>query len=170
MMIVDIGVPTGFTTVGESLAALVDEGLVSRVEVAGRKVILYVDGLTSGETRQFSLQVRARFPVRAVIPDSKAYLYYDPDIRAETAGTNITVSFDNVCLGDMTYDGWLSPADISALISLLLPKASNGYWVQAEQASCGDLDGDDWLSPSDVSALVSMLLPHGGNAYWLKCP
>jgi CD109 antigen len=93
MMIVDVGVPTGFAPVPESLDALVEAGTISRAEVAGRKVILYVDGLRNGEQRAFTFQVRARFPVRAVIPDSKAYLYYEPKIRAEAAGTNITAGF-----------------------------------------------------------------------------
>jgi len=95
MMIVDVGVPTGFQTVSESLDALVELGTVSRVEVAGRKVILYVDGLVGGEERTFAFQVKARFPVRAIIPDSKAYLYYDPDVRAEHAGSEITVGFSD---------------------------------------------------------------------------
>jgi CD109 antigen len=91
MMIVDIGVPTGFETVGESLDALLEEKVVTRFEVAGRKVIFYLDGLTPGEERTFAFQVRARFPVRALIPDSQAYSYYEPQVRAEAQGHEITV-------------------------------------------------------------------------------
>jgi len=91
MMIVDIGVPTGFATVAQSLEALVDDGTVTRFEVAGRKVIFYLDGLRQGEQRTFSFQVKARFPVRAVVPDSQAYSYYEPEVRAEAAGQEITV-------------------------------------------------------------------------------
>ena len=58
--------------------------------VAGRKVIFYLDGLTPREERSFSFQVKARFPVRAIIPDSKAYSYYEPDLRAEATGKEIT--------------------------------------------------------------------------------
>jgi CD109 antigen len=93
MMIVDVGVPTGFALVPESLDALVESGTVSKTEVAGRKVVLYVDGLTNGEQRAFTFLVKARFPVQAVIPDSKAYLYYEPEVRAEAAGTSITAGF-----------------------------------------------------------------------------
>ena len=35
-----------------------------------------------------------------------------------------------LCVGDMNGDGWLSPIDISALISKLLPHKSSYYWVQ----------------------------------------
>jgi len=91
MMIVDVGVPTGFSTVTESLDVLMEERLVTRYEVAGRKVIFYLDGLERGEQRTLRFQVKARFPVRATIPDSKAYSYYQPDVRAEASGTEITV-------------------------------------------------------------------------------
>jgi CD109 antigen len=105
MMIVDVGVPTGFSPVQESLDALIEAGIVSRVEVAGRKVILYVDGLTSGQQRTFTFQVKARFPVRAVIPDSRAYLYYEPDIRAEDQGTKITAGFPDAGPDKTLYAG-----------------------------------------------------------------
>ena len=48
MVIADIGVPTGFAAVRSSLDALVEAETVSRVEVAGRKVILYIDSLEQG--------------------------------------------------------------------------------------------------------------------------
>ncbi len=73
------------------LDTLVETDLISRIELAGRKVIFYVDGLSGGEERSFSFQVKARFPVRALIPDSKAYLYYQPNVRAEDQGKEITV-------------------------------------------------------------------------------
>ena len=113
MMIVDVGTPTGFEPVRESLDALVNTKVVSRAEVAGRKVIFYVDGLSSGEERTFTFQVKARFPVRAVIPDSKAYLYYEPDVRAEDAGKEITVGFADV--GDISDDGKVDFEDLAIL-------------------------------------------------------
>ncbi len=91
MMIVDVGVPTGFATVAGSLDALLAEDLVTRYEVAGRKVIFYLDGLERGEERALRFQVKARFPVRATIPDSQAYSYYQPQVRAEASGNEITV-------------------------------------------------------------------------------
>ncbi len=111
MLIVDVGVPTGFSVVQESLDALVDANSVSRVEVAGRKVILYVDEMTSGEVRVLTFQVKARFPVRAIVPDSKVYLYYTPSIRAEASGKQISVG-NLDCIVDFQYladfaDQWL---------------------------------------------------------------
>jgi CD109 antigen len=87
MMIVDVAVPTGFAPVEESIDALLaKDKRVPKVEVAGRKIIVYVDDLPRGEEFRFRLQVRARFPVKAVIPSSSAYSYYEPSTKAETAG------------------------------------------------------------------------------------
>jgi len=136
MMIVDVGVPTGFAPVQESLDALVEAKKVSKVEVAGRKVIFYVDGLTSGEQRTFTFQVKARFPVRAVIPDSKAYLYYEPEVRAEAAGKNITVGFF-ACSVDLDYLAQFSDE-----------------WLQTGPDSDYDLDDNGFVDFKDFSVLA----------------
>lgn len=67
------------------------DGLISRYEIAGRKIILYVDDLPRGEELLFDLQVQAQFPVKAIIPDSSAYSYYNPEIKAESRGQEIVV-------------------------------------------------------------------------------
>jgi len=74
------------------------------------------------------------------------------------------------CAGDMTGDGWLSPNDISELVSLLLPAGSSYYWMPAPIGQCGDMNADGWLSPGDVSELVSAVLPYASAYYWLACP
>jgi hypothetical protein len=82
MVIADIGIPTGFAAVQASLDSLVESKTVSRVEVAGRKVIFYHDGIESGQPLDFVFQVIALYPVRAEGPVSHAYEYYDPDVEA----------------------------------------------------------------------------------------
>ena len=67
-------------------------------------------------------QVKARFPVRALIPDSKAYLYYEPDVRAEEAGEPITVGFDwpsdgMFLAGDLNKDCQVDLLDFALLAS-----------------------------------------------------
>jgi len=74
------------------------------------------------------------------------------------------------CMGDMTGDGWLSPADLSGMVNTLLPHASSHYTIKAPAGSCGDMNGDRWLSPVDVSNLVNSLLPYKSNSYWVECP
>jgi len=91
MLILDVAVPTGFAPVVSTLDELKTDGLISRYEIAGRKIILYVDDLPRGEELLFDLQVQAQFPVKAIIPDSSAYSYYNPEIKAESRGQEIVV-------------------------------------------------------------------------------
>jgi len=139
MMIVDVGVPTGFTTVQESLDALVEAKTVSKVEVAGRKVIFYLDDLTGGDELAFTFQVKARFPVRAVIPDSKAYLYYETDVRAEAAGRQISVR-PIIC---KDFDYFASFAE---------------QWLKTGEDLTFDIDGDDDVDFEDWETFASTWL------------
>jgi CD109 antigen len=91
MMIVDIAVPTGFTPVTSSLASLKDEGVITRYEVAGRKVILYIDDMQPGEEINFSIRMKALFPVKAIAQESRAYSYYNPQVSTEVSGVDVTV-------------------------------------------------------------------------------
>ena len=93
MVVLDIAVPTGFEPVRETIAALVDEYEdLKRFEVAGRKVILYIDNLQAGQTRTFIFQARAKYPVRAKEVVSQVYSYYRPEHRGETLGGALTVT------------------------------------------------------------------------------
>jgi CD109 antigen len=92
MMIVDLAVPTGFSPVTSSLEATkASEEKITRYEIAGRKVIFYIDDMQAGEELNFSMQVQALFPVKAIVSESKAYSYYNPEVVAEVKGMNVTV-------------------------------------------------------------------------------
>lgn len=91
MLILDIAVPTGFAPVVSTVDELKNDRMISRYEIAGRKIILYVDDLPRGQELRFDLAVQARFPVRAIIPDSSAYSYYNPEVKAESRGEEIIV-------------------------------------------------------------------------------
>ncbi|MCK4937936.1 MAG: alpha-2-macroglobulin, partial [Methanosarcinales archaeon] len=91
MLILDVAVPTGFAPVVSTLDELKADRIISRYEIAGRKIILYVDDLPRGEELRFDLAVQAQFPVKAIIPDSSAYSYYNPEIKAESRGEEIVV-------------------------------------------------------------------------------
>jgi CD109 antigen len=93
MIVLDISVPTGFTPVVESIAQVVDEDKnIKRYEIAGRKVIFYIENMLSGDSLSFSFQVQAMFPVKAKGVSSQAYSYYQPEIKGETLSEAITVS------------------------------------------------------------------------------
>ncbi len=92
MVVLDVAVPTGFAPVTETLDALVAaDPKVKRYDVAGRKVILYIEDMTEGETINFSFDVQAQYPVRAKGAPSQAYSYYTPEWRGETIGDDVTV-------------------------------------------------------------------------------
>ncbi len=93
MIVLDISVPTGFTPIMDSIAAVVDgEDKIKRYEVAGRKVIFYIENMLAGDSLAFSFEVQAMFPVKAKGVTSQAYSYYQPEIRGETLGEEVTVS------------------------------------------------------------------------------
>jgi CD109 antigen len=92
MVVLDVAVPTGFAAVTGTLDALVDaDPKVKRYDVAGRKVILYIEDMAPGERLSFSFHVQALYPVRGKGGVSQAYSYYNPQWRGETLGEAVTV-------------------------------------------------------------------------------
>ncbi len=82
MVILDVGVPTGFEPVRDSLKTVVEETMVEKSEVAGRKVIFYIESLSQNEVLRFEFQIKALYPVRTEGVISSAYEYYDSKVEA----------------------------------------------------------------------------------------
>ena len=92
MVVLDVSVPTGFTPVTETIAQVLEkEKRIKRYEVAGRKVIFYIENMQPGDKLVFSFKVKALYPVKAKGVTSQAYSYYKPEIRGETLSKDITV-------------------------------------------------------------------------------
>lgn len=92
MIVLDVSVPTGFAPVTDSIVVITQKmANIKRYEVAGRKVIFYVENMKPGQQIAFEFQVRALYPVKAKGVTSTAYSYYRPDIKGETLGTAVTV-------------------------------------------------------------------------------
>lgn len=65
MVVLDIAVPIGFAPVKESIASLVKaQPKVKRYDIAGRKVILYIEDMRPGESTSLAFQARALFQCR----------------------------------------------------------------------------------------------------------
>jgi len=93
MTVLDISIPTGFAPVTETIAELVAKNEnFKRYEIAGRKVIFYIENLKPGDTLDFSFQAVAVYPVKAKGVASQAYAYYQPEISGETLGVDITIT------------------------------------------------------------------------------
>ena len=92
MTVLDIAVPTGFMPVTESLEAVVEENAkVKRYDLAGRKVILYIENMAPNDSVSVSFTARALHPIRAQPVKSQVYSYYKPHWRAESLGERVTV-------------------------------------------------------------------------------
>jgi CD109 antigen len=93
MVVLDVSVPTGFAPVVDSVAAVVEGNKqIKRYEIAGRKVIFYIEDMEAGDKINFSFDVKALYPVKAKGVASQAYSYYNPEISAETLGEGIVVT------------------------------------------------------------------------------
>lgn len=93
MVVLDVSVPTGFAPVAASIEALLEEHpKLKRYDIAGRKVILYVDDMAPGDSLRLAFDAVALYPVRAQPVTSQVYSYYNPDWRGETLGQSVTVT------------------------------------------------------------------------------
>ncbi len=91
MVVVDIGIPPGFSVISGDLQELVDAGTIDRFSLTGRQIIIYLERIDAGQEITFSYRLRARFPIRAKAPRSMAYEYYNPDNRSFSPPKKITV-------------------------------------------------------------------------------
>jgi CD109 antigen len=92
MVVLDVSVPTGFSPVVDSIAKVVEgNDNIKRYEIAGRKVIFYIEDMSQGDKISFSFDVQALYPVKAKGVASQAYSYYNPAISAETLSQEIVV-------------------------------------------------------------------------------
>jgi uncharacterized protein YfaS (alpha-2-macroglobulin family) len=91
MVMLDLGLPPGFSVLTGDLDAHVSAGLFSRYEMTGRQIIVYFEYLPPGHTT-FTYRMRADNPIEAEAPASRVYLYYDP--RVESFSAPIAVRVD----------------------------------------------------------------------------
>jgi uncharacterized protein YfaS (alpha-2-macroglobulin family) len=91
MTLVDLGVPPGFSVVAEDLDAAVKAKEISRYELAGRQIIVYLEEFTSKQPVTFKYHLKAKFPLRAQTPGSSTYDYYNPGVTASQAPLLLTV-------------------------------------------------------------------------------
>ena len=93
MVVVDLSVPTGFAPAFETIEALVEDSpKLKRFDVAGRKVVLYIEDLLPEESLHLEFEAIALYPVKAQPVTSQVYSYYNPEWRAESLGEAVTVA------------------------------------------------------------------------------
>ncbi len=90
MALVELGVPPGFTLLEEDLRQMVKRGTVARYESTDRHVILYIENLYGPIELRY--RMRADLPIRAQVPPSRAYDYYNPGEQTTLPPVELVVS------------------------------------------------------------------------------
>ncbi len=91
MVIVDLGLPPGFTVLTEDLNDLVEKGVMEKYSLTGRQIIVYLREVPADKPVVLKYRLMARFPIKAKAAKSVAYEYYDPSVRDEAAPQEILV-------------------------------------------------------------------------------
>jgi len=90
MVIVDLGIPPGFSVQTETLNKLVGEQ-IKKYNLTSRQIILYIERIDSGHPLKFSYNLKAKFPIKAKTPTSKVYKYYEPEVETVAEPVEIEV-------------------------------------------------------------------------------
>jgi hypothetical protein len=91
MVLVDLGVPPGFAVEAGDLDLLVEKGVIQRYELTGRQIIVYIENMQPKMPVDVSYRLRARYPIKAKVPPSNAYDYYNPDTQDNVAPVEFVV-------------------------------------------------------------------------------
>ena len=92
MVMLDLGIPPGFTVDAGDFAEMVGEEGVKKFSVTARQVILYLGDVKPGDVQTFEYTLRPKYPVKAKTPASVAYEYYTPANRATAAPVELKVA------------------------------------------------------------------------------
>ena len=91
MLLVTLGIPPGFQVQTADLDGYVANSSLSRYELTGRQLILYLSTLAPKAQLSFDYHLQATMPVKALDGGAEAHLYYEPSKRALVAGQALTV-------------------------------------------------------------------------------
>jgi len=91
MVILDLPVPPGFGLMADKLALAVEEGILSKYEGAGSKVILYVNNIPAQSAVEYYYDIVALYPVNVSSGEGSAYCYYDPETSDEAEPVELDV-------------------------------------------------------------------------------
>ncbi len=82
MVVVDLGIPPGFTVHSGDLINLVEKKVIQKYSLTGRQIIIYFDKIDTKATVSLKYGLTADFPIKAKTTKSRAYLYYEPEKEA----------------------------------------------------------------------------------------
>ena len=91
MVVVDLGIPPGFTADAGAFAELVDGKKIDKYRMTDRQIIVYLEKMTPSQTVTFTYPLKARFPIKAKTPAAAVYDYYNPTRRGTAPGKTVEV-------------------------------------------------------------------------------
>lgn len=92
MALVTVGVPPGFEIERDDLQQYLQGGTLSKFEVTGKQLILYVSQLEAGATLTYDYRLRATMPVKASDGGGTVYPYYEPQKKSAVAEQQLEVT------------------------------------------------------------------------------
>jgi hypothetical protein len=92
MVIVDLGIPPGFTVDPGEFAEMVGQKRVMKFSVTARTVTLYLGDLKPGDEKTFDYTLKPKYPIKAKTPATVAYEYYTPANRVEAKPVELKVN------------------------------------------------------------------------------
>jgi hypothetical protein len=91
MVIVDLGIPPGFTADAGDFGEIVGAKKAEKFSMTARQVTLYVGDVKPGDVKVFEYTLRPKYPIKAKAPAAVAYEYYTPANRAAAKPVELTV-------------------------------------------------------------------------------
>jgi uncharacterized protein YfaS (alpha-2-macroglobulin family) len=91
MAIIDLGIPPGFRVEPSAFNQLVPSGVLAKYELTTNQCILYVRSIIREQPLRFTYELKALYPIRAQIPPSSVYEYYNPENRDQSISGQIVV-------------------------------------------------------------------------------
>jgi len=92
MVIVDLGIPPGFTVDAGDFSELVAAKKIQKFSVTSRQVTLYIGDVKPGDSLAYEYSLKPKYPIKAKTPSTVAYEYYTPANRATAQPVEITVA------------------------------------------------------------------------------
>ena len=90
MVMVDLGIPPGFSVMTPDLQEYVGSKFV-KYTLTSRQVVIYIETVKPGEVIKFKYRLKAKYPLKAKTPRSKVYQYYNPEINDVTKPVTLEV-------------------------------------------------------------------------------
>jgi hypothetical protein len=92
MVILDLGIPPGFTADAGDFAEMVGQKKIQKFSTTARQVTLYLGDIKPGDVKTFEYGLKPKYPVKAKTPATVAYEYYTPAHRATAKPVELKVT------------------------------------------------------------------------------